>query len=113
MKNNISAVTVISDHAFLRLRQRNGWNRKASTRMAERIYREGVRPEAVKGVLRKWIEKKSAQDAQSEYVIYGQSLYIFRGSTLITVFPVPTRKRLIDINEGKRKVLAALREDVI
>lgn len=49
---------VITKHAYTRMKERNGWNKKADTRMVSRIYSDGIRPEQVKGYLKKWVNTK-------------------------------------------------------
>lgn len=87
---------IISRHAYTRMKERNGWNRKAADRMAKRVYLEGLRPEQVKGYLKRWINKKFDYcNEGDEYVLYGEMLYIFNGRTMLTVLPTPTRGYLL------------------
>lgn len=34
---------VITKHAYTRMKERNGWNKKAATRMISHIYSDGIR----------------------------------------------------------------------
>lgn len=70
----------ISEHAYLRLKERNGWNGNTARRMVPRIYREGRRDVCSKGYLKQWVKSKEDiyYDNVSEYVVYGDVLYIFR-----------------------------------
>lgn len=83
---------VISKHTYSRMKERNGWNRKAAKRMIQKVYQEGLRPEQVKGYLKGWVNNKTdyAKDC-NEFVLFGEKLYIFNGNTMLTVLPVPTR----------------------
>lgn len=36
---------VITKHAYTRMKERNGWNKKATVRMVSRIYNKGMRPD--------------------------------------------------------------------
>ena len=84
----------ISEHAALRMRQRQGWNKKTAVRMVKRIYNEGQRPNEVKGYLRNWVLKKSSEGGrESECILYGDYLYIFRSQTLISVIHAPSKHR--------------------
>ena len=85
---------VITKHAYTRMKERNGWNKKA----AKRIYSDGVRPEQVKGYLKKWVNTKyEYRNDGDEYVLFGDKLYIFNGMTMLTVFPIPTRSFLYSV----------------
>lgn len=89
---------VITKHAYTRMKERNGWNKKAATRMVSRIYSDGVRPEQVKGYLKKWVNTKyEYMNDGDEYVLFGDKLYIFNGMTMLTVFPIPTRSFLYSV----------------
>lgn len=85
----------ISKHAYERLKERNGWNRKASDRMVGRVYSDGLRPEQVKGYLKGWVNKKNEYSADKEFVLFGEKLYIFQDRTMLTVLPVPTKGFLL------------------
>ena len=89
---------VITKHAYTRKKERNGWNKKAATRMDSRIYSDGVRPEQVKGYLKKWVNTKyEYRNDGDEYVLFGNKLYIFNGMTMLTVLPIPTRSCLYSV----------------
>ena len=89
---------VITKHAYTRMKERNGWNKKAATRMVSRIYSDGVRPEQVKGYLKKWVNTKyEYRNDGDEYVLFGNKLYIFNGMTMLTVLPIPTRSCLYSV----------------
>ena len=84
---------VITKHAYTRMKERNGW--KAATRMVSRIYSDGIRPEQVKGYLKGWVNTKyEYRNDGDEYVMFGDKLYIFNGTTMLTVLPTPTRSYL-------------------
>lgn len=86
----------ISKHAYGRLKERNGWSKKAANRMLQKIYADGIRPEEVKGYLKGWINRKADMfDDDREFVLFGEKLYIFYEGMMITVLPVPTRSYLI------------------
>jgi hypothetical protein len=87
---------VVSKHAYARMKERNGWSHRAAYRMALRVYREGLRPNQVKGYLKGWINTKyDYRKEGDEYVLFGEKLYIFNGNTMLTVLPIPTRSDLI------------------
>lgn len=86
---------VITKHAYTRMKERNGWNRKAAKRMVSRIYSDGIRPEQVKGYLKGWVNTKyNYRNDGDEYVLFGDKLYIFNGMTMLTVLPTPAKSYL-------------------
>ena len=88
---------IISKHAYQRLKERNGWNRKSAERLINRIYLQGKRPADIKGYLRVWVNYKinASIEPDSEFVLYGNKLYIFSNCTLITVVSAPCRSTLL------------------
>ncbi len=87
---------VISEHAYMRLKERNGWNRKASSRMINKVYQRGLRPEQVKGYLKSWINNKAEYEKDgNELILFGEKLYIFNGNTMLTVIPIPSNSYLL------------------
>lgn len=95
-ERNISNAIVISEHAYMRLKERNGWSRKAAARMIDKVYQKGLRPEQVKGYLKCWINNKAYYGTEgSEFVLFGEKLYIFNGNTMVTVIPIPSRSYLL------------------
>ena len=86
---------VITKHAYTRMKERNGWNKKAAKRMVSRIYNDGVRPDQVKGYLKSWVNAKYEYSNEGdEYILFGNKLYIFNGMTMLTVLPTPTKSHL-------------------
>ena len=86
---------VITKHAFTRMKERNGWNKKAASRMVPRIYYHGMRHDQVKGFLKSWVKTKyEYSNKGDEYILFGNKLYIFNGMTMLTVLPTPTRSYL-------------------
>lgn len=92
---NMTDEIVITKHAYMRMKERNGWNKKAATRMVSRVYNNGIRPDQVKGYLKEWVNAKyEYRNDGDEYVLFGDKLYIFNGMTMLTVLPTPTRSYL-------------------
>lgn len=89
-RNKDSNVIYISDHAFKRMKERNGWNKKTSLRMIKKVYDNGNRSSEMKGETKKYVLKREVYHPEDEYVMYGQNLYIFKSNVLVTVFPVHT-----------------------
>ena len=89
---------VITKHAYTRMKERNGWNRKAAKRMVSKIYNNGMRPNQVKGYLKSWVNAKYEYSNEGdEYILFGNKLYIFNGMTMLTVLPTPTRSYLYQV----------------
>lgn len=85
----------ITKHAYRRMKERNGWNKKAATRMVSRIHNDGMRPDQVKGYLKGWVNSKYEYSNEGdEYILFEDKLYIFNGMTMLTVLPTPTRSDL-------------------
>lgn len=83
----------ITDHAYCRMKQRNGWSRKTSDRMVARVYDKGRRPEQIKGYLKAWVRSKVDEDTYgNDFVLYGQTVYVFREKALVTVLHIPSRE---------------------
>lgn len=86
---------IITKHAYTRMKERNGWNKKTATRMVRRVYSDGTRHDQVKGYLKKWLKTKyEYSNDGDEYILYGEKLYIFNGIKMLTVLPTPTRSYL-------------------
>ena len=90
MENNQSKLQ-ITKHAYMRLKERNGWNKKTSDRMIQKVFADGLRYDNIKGYIRIWLKEYGYSD-NSDYVLYGRYIYIFKDNCLITSFPVPNRE---------------------
>lgn len=85
----------ITDHAYQRMKERCGWNKKAGTRMADLAFSKGIQHKDTKGSLHRFIDGiyLSHKNA-SKLVLYGQAVFIFcQGNVLVTVYAVPSRLR--------------------
>lgn len=82
----------ISNHAFKRMRERNGWNRKTALRMVQKIYDNGLEPEDVPSEYRGWTMHEKMVHPEKLFKFYGEMLYVFADSVLLTVLHgKPTR----------------------
>lgn len=85
----------ISNHAFDRMKERCGWNKKAALRMVEKVWEYGQDMLTIKGYLAPWIKGRIERQSDGEHsLLYGKFLYVFRENTLITVVPIPQKGRL-------------------
>lgn len=75
----------ISRHAFDRMKQRNGWNKKTSLRMVQKVYDNGLGPKDVPVQYRAWAVQKSKKHPECLFKFYGQMLYVFDNKVLVTV----------------------------
>lgn len=75
----------ISRHAFDRMKERNGWNKKTALRMTKKVYDNGLAPSQVKGEYRAWALHRAAKYPESTMKFYGQNLYVFQNNVLVTV----------------------------
>ncbi len=95
----------ISSHAFDRLKERVGWNKKASLRMLSKVYSEGIDKSEISGYTRKWIEYREKmqehlyeeKEPRMDTFVYGNHAFLFCNRVLITVLTVPTKSRIISI----------------
>ena len=85
----------ITNHAYQRMKERCGWNKKAGARMADLAFYNGIPQGDTKGALHRFIDSiyLSHRNA-SKLVLYGQAVFIFcHGNVLVTVYAVPSRLR--------------------
>lgn len=69
---------IITDHAFNRLRERSGINKKASVRLAEKAYSSGIKHSDVSGRLYKYVSSITGKTRKGADIrIYGDKVYIF------------------------------------
>lgn len=85
---------ILTNHSVERAKKRCGWNRSALERMAEKALAEGVSAKEVAGSLRRYIDKQHILHPGHVSLIYGNTVFIFGGVTLITVLDLPKRFRL-------------------
>lgn len=74
----------ISHHAFDRMKQRNGWNKKTSLRMIKKVYDNGLTSAEAPAEYRTWLRKKEKKEPETTYKLYGDMVYVFNNRVLIT-----------------------------
>ena len=85
---------VITEHAYDRMKERLGWNRKAGQRMANKAYTEGKTHGETRVSLHRYLDSVYLSYGNANQMrIYGEALFIFSGSRLITVYALPTKYR--------------------
>lgn len=87
----------ISEHAFERAKERLNLKRDSFIRLTNKAFYEGIRHNQFKGQLLKYINSVYLQHkAANNIMIYGEIIYFFNNSKLITVYQVPNNlKNLI------------------
>lgn len=81
----------VTKHAKQRLKERNGLNKNACNRMAQKALENGIKHSETKGNLNKWINKLFLTTKKANNIrLYGDKAYLFSGETLITVLQIPS-----------------------
>lgn len=91
----------ITKHAYDRMKERLGLNKKAATRMAEIAYSDGIKHGDTSGQLYRYISAQAYAYMKKGYClkIYGEAVYCFinrkdeetdeKTSSLVTVWVIP------------------------
>ena len=95
----------VTEHAILRSKERCGLNRKAAERMAEVAWEKGLTHAECTGKLKKYVSALYFKNKVANRVrIYGEIVYVFGDSKLITILPLPNEyKKLASILEKKKE----------
>lgn len=81
---------VVSKHAEQRIKERCGFTKKASNRMAKRVYEKGISHNQTKGQLNKWITRLYFANRRANNIkLYGDKAYIYCDEILVTVLQIP------------------------
>ena len=99
-KEDFKDTIFVSEHAFDRMKERNGWNRKAAIRMVKKIYDNGLRPNEAGGKAKKYMKNRAEHNPEDDIALYGEYIYIFRDNTLITAFSINS------VLSGNKKAVA-------
>lgn len=97
----------LTKHAAKRIRQRVG--NKSAERMqvlADTAFVQGVRihDEAIRVAQVRILMRYAKQDADRDYVLYRQNVYVYQNASLITVLPLePNDLRILEKNCRKQK----------
>lgn len=88
----------LTHHAIKRAHQRVSWNRRATSRMLERVFYNGLAPGECPRRLRSYLETKIRERNDSLVRIYGEHLYIFARpeqdeAALMTLYVLPQEMR--------------------
>lgn len=80
----------VTRHARKRLHERDGIGKSAVQRRAQLALDRGYQHWQTKGRLKRWLsEQWEYKQTANGMRVYGDKLYIFSGSTLVTVLQIP------------------------
>lgn len=117
----MKTVVEVTEHAFDRLRERSGINKKAAVRLSERAYEKGIKHNETKGNLYRYISSVTSNSNKGSIIrLYGDKIFIFNKSdkrnrvvlddngdriiSLVTVIQVPNRLiKTINSKMSKKK----------
>lgn len=90
--NSMMLDTGITKHAKTRIVQRCGVNKKSVEAVADKALLSGLTHKDVSGSLARYLDKLYLSHGVANNMrIYGQKVFLFRGSRLITVVNLPAR----------------------
>lgn len=78
----------ITQHALERGQDRYNLSKKSFTRLSEKAFEQGKKQNELKGKLKRYVGAL-AKEYKSSPILYGEFLFFFIGSTLITTYSVP------------------------
>lgn len=105
--NNVKIT--VSNHAYMRMKERLGYNKKTADRMAVKAVENGIDGSINYGQLERYMYKIEKYDNKNAVVhLYGENVYIFarykHEMVLVTVFSVPNElKNQVRGAQKKRK----------
>jgi hypothetical protein len=81
---------VITEHAYNRAKERLKWKKATLDRMAYKAYKEGLSHKEVNGRIKNYLEDIYRADTKLNNMrVYGENIFIFTGSRLITIYRLP------------------------
>lgn len=95
----------ISIHAYQRMKERLGWSRKTANRMVKKITEAGVSIATVPGYLGQWGKAKQLMGDDSQYLLYGRAIFVFRDNILVTVEHAASRETALTLADRKKERL--------
>lgn len=99
-KDTDDSCIYISDHAFKRMKERNGWGQKTCLRMVKKIIECGTAEKK-----EKYLEnqaKRLEEMENAKVLMYGNTLYLFMNNVLVTVYE-PTKRKGASCSRYKEK----------
>lgn len=84
----------VTNHAAKRFKQRLGLPKKACQSHAQRAYEDGYKHVDSKGRAKRYMDKLFLQHRNANQMrVYGEYIYLFSGSVLVTVMNLPKSVR--------------------
>ena len=84
----------ITEHAYMRAKERLSLSAESLDRLAERAYNEGLKHSDTRSRLNRWMDGLYLEHRSADNIrLYGENAFIFSKETLITVFQVPNDLR--------------------
>ena len=87
---------IVSDHAYVRAKDRCGLQKKSIDRMAKKAFENGVNGTTIKGMAATWIEAHRENHSAKHIYVYGDKAWIFadnnsqKAMILVTILTLPT-----------------------
>jgi hypothetical protein len=79
----------ITQHAYIKARERFKWKNKTLDSMAVKAFIEGITQDQTKSLLNKYIEEKYKMHGCNNVKIYGQNIFMFIDNKLVTLYRLP------------------------
>ena len=107
---------VITDHAYSRMKERLGLNKKAATRIAELALNKGIKYADTRGQLNKYMTSQTLlyREKGQSVMIYGENVYCYVKAhdskigdekvLLVTVWPISNRLKKKAIGRQRKMV---------
>lgn len=77
---------IVTDHAYDRIKERMSLSKKAAVRLASKVLECGITHSEATGKLKQFLDKLYLTHKNGNNMrVYGQFVYLFKGSVLITV----------------------------
>ncbi|MBN8668750.1 MAG: hypothetical protein J0M30_14730 [Chitinophagales bacterium] len=90
MRSKVSVEIEISDHAFIRTKERLGMDKRAARRIALKAYVAGKKHGACKGRLKSYLDQVYREYENCNNMrIWGEAIWLFAGNVLVTVYNIP------------------------
>ena len=108
----------LTEHAYLRMKQRLGLNRNAANKLAKRALEKGLIGGCVKGRLSTYLFARSEDAAENSIrLLYGEHIFVFvygcNEARLLTVFQLDNDYRAQAISAQKKVRMRSQTTDMI
>lgn len=79
----------ITEHAYQRAKERLNLNADTLKKLCALAYCYGKQQHETKGALLKYLQRRKDEHLPNEFRIYGDNLFIFKQTLLVTVYRLP------------------------